>query len=64
MENAVEIHCETSGKLLARRDAKGVYLWCKACKTEHFISWNSEIDKVPEHAIRQGDFTLILEQFI
>jgi hypothetical protein len=42
MDSAVAIHCEISGKLLARRDARGVYLWCKVCKTEHFIPWTPE----------------------
>lgn len=41
MESTSAIHCETSGKLLARRDARGVYLWCKECKTEHFILWEA-----------------------
>lgn len=45
MENAGKIHCEASGKLLARRDEKGIYLWCKECKTEHFIQWDTEDNK-------------------
>ncbi len=33
------IHCSTSGKLLARRDYRGMWLWCKACRCEHFHTW-------------------------
>lgn len=40
--NAETVKCEVTGKLLARRDTRGVYLWCKECKTEHFIPWISE----------------------
>ena len=39
MEDATTIRCETTGKLLARRDEKGIYLWCKQCKIEHFVPW-------------------------
>jgi hypothetical protein len=45
MDNAIAIQCEVTGKLLARRDAKGIYLWCKVCKTEHFIPWIPEGQK-------------------
>jgi hypothetical protein len=54
MEDAVAIHCETTGKLLARRDEKGIFLWCKICKTEHFIPWETEeekSDKVASEAV-------------
>jgi hypothetical protein len=50
MENSVKIHCETTGKLLARRDENGVYLWCKECKVEHFISWVPKDNKSEENA--------------
>jgi phage FluMu protein Com len=33
------IHCEATGKLLARADASGIYLWCKACHCEHRITF-------------------------
>ncbi len=48
MEDTTAIQCEATGKLLARRDAKGIYLWCKMCKAEHFVPWiaeNSEAQK-------------------
>ena len=68
MKDAASIHCEVTGKLLARRNAEGIYLWCKMCKTEHFVPWIDEnkegqkSDKLAsEHTIRKGDFTLILD---
>ncbi len=33
------IHCEATGKLLARIDGHGIYLWCKACHCEHRITF-------------------------
>lgn len=39
MENTGGIYCAVTGKLLARRNAEGIYLWCKLCKTEHFVPW-------------------------
>lgn len=35
------INCTFSGKLLARRDEQGLWLWCKACKMEHLIVWEN-----------------------
>lgn len=48
-DRAVAIHCEVSGKRIARRDTQGIYLWCKECKTEHLIRWQTpDNDKVHE----------------
>lgn len=46
MDDIVSIHCEKSGKMLARRDTKGIYLWCKLCRVEHFIPWVPENEEV------------------
>lgn len=46
MGNTETVKCEVTGKLLARRDAKGIYLWCKECKTEHFILWEASDNSV------------------
>jgi hypothetical protein len=42
MGETSDINCEVTGKLLARRSEKGVFLWCKLCRTEHFIAWRPE----------------------
>jgi hypothetical protein len=42
MGDPVEINCEATGKILAKRDEKGIYLWCKVCKDQHFIPWPAE----------------------
>jgi len=39
------IYCETTHKLLARRDENGIWLWCKLCKSEHYIPWAKEENK-------------------
>ncbi len=36
-EQPEPIRCQVTQKLLARKDAHGIYLWCKACKAEHYI---------------------------
>lgn len=46
MGDTAAIHCAMSGKRLARRDAKGIYLWCKECKVEHLIPWKIEDGKI------------------
>ncbi len=31
------IRCERSGKLLAKMSDQGIYLYCRSCKSEHFV---------------------------
>ncbi len=33
------IVCPHTQKLLARRDATGMWLYCKLCRTEHHYTW-------------------------
>lgn len=41
----IAIHCERTDKLLAYRNEHGMWLWCKLCKTEHYIPWKQEESK-------------------
>ena len=42
MDASEPIYCETTHKLLARRDDGGVWLWCKMCKTEHYVPFDRD----------------------
>ena len=46
---AEQIVCE-QGKLLARRDERGLFLYCKLCHTEHFYTWEALQGTVSEQA--------------
>jgi hypothetical protein len=51
------IRCE-EGKLLARKNEQGLFLYCKLCHTEHFYTWEAlqkpldkEASEVQQHGL-------------
>ena len=47
-EQKIALRCKTTGRLNARADASGIYLFCRQCNTQHLLSW-ADID-----AVKQG----------
>jgi tRNA G46 methylase TrmB len=38
-ENKIALRCKTTGRLNARADHAGIYMFCRQCNTQHLLSW-------------------------
>ncbi|HEV2583784.1 MAG TPA: hypothetical protein VGT44_23210 [Ktedonobacteraceae bacterium] len=41
----VAIRCQVSHNLLAYRDERGIYLFCKECRTEQIFAWSEIVPR-------------------
>lgn len=57
-EKKIALRCKTTGRLNARADASGIYMFCRQCNTQHLLSW-PDVEKLKHDILNNSCGTVV-----
>jgi len=57
-EKKIALRCKTTGRLNARADHLGIYMFCRQCNAQHLLSW-SDLEKLKSDILDNNCGTVV-----